>query len=156
MSLLGMSDYVKCFYCDGGLCNWELGDDPWIEHAKWFSDCHFVQLNKSQAFIDACKKMAQNERAKQNANEVESDPEIFTNIGSDNEDYDNDTLGIRAVNEWMNSDIVKQLMDLNAFSVEIIKAVLNRQWRLTKQPFLSFSELYKAVSQWRNQPTLQS
>ncbi|CAG2120315.1 unnamed protein product, partial [Medioppia subpectinata] len=32
---VGMSDYTKCFYCDGGLSNWEPGDEPWTEHAKW-------------------------------------------------------------------------------------------------------------------------
>jgi len=33
---LGHGDNVKCFFCDGGLRNWEPGDDPWEEHAKWF------------------------------------------------------------------------------------------------------------------------
>ncbi|KAF5901533.1 lck-interacting transmembrane adapter 1 isoform X1, partial [Clarias magur] len=32
----GQSDNVKCFFCDGNLRNWEPGDDPWQEHAKWF------------------------------------------------------------------------------------------------------------------------
>uniref|UniRef100_A0A3P9PWN8 RING-type E3 ubiquitin transferase n=1 Tax=Poecilia reticulata TaxID=8081 RepID=A0A3P9PWN8_POERE len=32
----GHGDNVKCFFCDGGLRNWESGDDPWQEHAKWF------------------------------------------------------------------------------------------------------------------------
>ncbi|KAK7808329.1 hypothetical protein U0070_002700 [Myodes glareolus] len=30
------NDDVKCFCCDGGLRCWESGDDPWVEHAKWF------------------------------------------------------------------------------------------------------------------------
>ena len=34
--ILGHSDDVKCFCCDGGLRCWESGDDPWVEHAKWF------------------------------------------------------------------------------------------------------------------------
>ena len=28
---IGRCDHVKCFYCDGGLRNWEVGDDPWFE-----------------------------------------------------------------------------------------------------------------------------
>ncbi|KAG8131613.1 hypothetical protein E2320_009532 [Naja naja] len=32
----GQQDYVRCFYCDGALRNWEQGDDPWREHARWF------------------------------------------------------------------------------------------------------------------------
>ena len=33
---LGERDRVKCWYCNGGLQNWEPQDDPWKEHAKWF------------------------------------------------------------------------------------------------------------------------
>ncbi|PNJ86581.1 LOW QUALITY PROTEIN: BIRC3 isoform 6, partial [Pongo abelii] len=33
---VGNSDDVKCFCCDGGLRCWESGDDPWVQHAKWF------------------------------------------------------------------------------------------------------------------------
>jgi len=52
---IGKDDYVKCFSCDGGLCNWEDNDDPWIEHAKFFPDCVFVRLNKGDEFINDCK-----------------------------------------------------------------------------------------------------
>ena len=33
---LGERDRVKCWYCNGGLQNWDYNDDPWTEHAKWF------------------------------------------------------------------------------------------------------------------------
>ncbi len=33
----GLSDQVKCFYCDGGLRNWQPHDEPWTEHARWFT-----------------------------------------------------------------------------------------------------------------------
>jgi len=33
---LGERDRVKCWYCNGGLQNWEPNDNPWKEHAKWF------------------------------------------------------------------------------------------------------------------------
>ena len=33
---LGERDRVKCWYCNGGLQNWEPEDEPWTEHAKWF------------------------------------------------------------------------------------------------------------------------
>ena len=31
---IGFSDQTKCFYCDGGLRNWQPEDDPWTEHAR--------------------------------------------------------------------------------------------------------------------------
>ena len=33
---LGYRDRVKCWYCNGGLQNWDFDDEPWTEHAKWF------------------------------------------------------------------------------------------------------------------------
>lgn len=40
-----------CFYCQGGLKEWEEGDDPWYEHAKYFPRCAFVHMFKGEAFI---------------------------------------------------------------------------------------------------------
>jgi len=48
----GYGDYVRCFFCGGGLRNWEPGDDPWVEHARWFPRCIFVKQNKGQTFIN--------------------------------------------------------------------------------------------------------
>ncbi len=148
---IGMSDYVKCFYCDGGLCNWESGDDPWVEHAKWFPDCQFVRLNKSEEFIEECRRLAESE-TNPNPN-VEnnslSDQQLMITNGSESVEDLSDTLGLRAVNEWMNTDIVLQLIDLNTFSIDVIKAALNRRWHEERKPFSSFAELYDAVSQWR-------
>lgn len=51
---IGLSDQVKCFYCDGGLRNWQPEDDPWVEHARWFSKCAFVRLVKGEEYIRSC------------------------------------------------------------------------------------------------------
>ena len=47
----GYGDYVRCFFCGGGLRNWEQGDDPWVEHARWFPRCAFLLQNKGQEFV---------------------------------------------------------------------------------------------------------
>ncbi|GIY19883.1 hypothetical protein CDAR_244562 [Caerostris darwini] len=39
-------DIVTCFYCGGSLGNWELNDDPWVEHEKYFPDCGYLNLVK--------------------------------------------------------------------------------------------------------------
>ncbi|XP_058542445.1 baculoviral IAP repeat-containing protein 3-like isoform X2 [Neofelis nebulosa] len=48
---MGHSDDVKCFCCDGGLRCWESGDDPWVEHAKWFPRCEYLIRIKGHEFI---------------------------------------------------------------------------------------------------------
>lgn len=55
---LGLSDQVKCFYCDGGLRDWAEGDDPWVEHAGWLGEqCGFVRLLKGDQFVADCKAL---------------------------------------------------------------------------------------------------
>ena len=40
--LTGLSDEVRCFYCNGCLCNWDREQDPFAVHAHYFPDCAFV------------------------------------------------------------------------------------------------------------------
>ncbi|XP_051947914.1 baculoviral IAP repeat-containing protein 7-like isoform X1 [Xyrauchen texanus] len=47
----GHSDNVKCFFCDGGLRNWEPGDDPWQEHAKWFPQCEYLLQSRGREYV---------------------------------------------------------------------------------------------------------
>ena len=42
---LGERDRVKCWYCNGGLQNWDPDDEPWTEHAKWFPTYVLLILN---------------------------------------------------------------------------------------------------------------
>ncbi|XP_076084056.1 baculoviral IAP repeat-containing protein 3-like [Mytilus galloprovincialis] len=64
----GYHDYTRCFHCGGGLRNWEAGDDPWVEHARWFPQCGFLKQNKGENFIQAVlKKHSMDQRAKGNS-----------------------------------------------------------------------------------------
>jgi hypothetical protein len=47
----GYGDYTRCFFCGGGLRNWEPGDDPWTEHARWFPKCAYLRQNKGDEFV---------------------------------------------------------------------------------------------------------
>jgi len=49
---LGIRDRVKCFYCNGGLQNWDKYDDPWFEHAKWFPQCEFLLQQKGPEYVE--------------------------------------------------------------------------------------------------------
>ncbi|XP_053339016.1 baculoviral IAP repeat-containing protein 7 [Clarias gariepinus] len=48
----GQSDNVKCFFCDGNLRNWDPGDDPWQEHAKWFPRCEYLIQSRGREYIN--------------------------------------------------------------------------------------------------------
>ena len=51
MYYLGERDRVKCWYCNGGLQNWEKDDSPWEEHAKWFPLCEYVLQQKGPDYV---------------------------------------------------------------------------------------------------------
>lgn len=48
----GKGDQTLCYHCGGGLKDWEPEDDPWEQHAKWFSTCHYLLLVKGQEYIN--------------------------------------------------------------------------------------------------------
>ncbi|XP_078493058.1 E3 ubiquitin-protein ligase XIAP, partial [Ciona intestinalis] len=48
---LGPGDLVKCWYCGNKLKNFDVEDEPWMEHAKWFPQCEFLLQNKGHAFV---------------------------------------------------------------------------------------------------------
>jgi len=52
----GMNDHASCFHCNGGLHNWDPNDDPWEEHARWFSRCPYVNIIKGQDYIQEVLK----------------------------------------------------------------------------------------------------
>ncbi|XP_076230544.1 death-associated inhibitor of apoptosis 2 [Nomia melanderi] len=68
----GLGDQVRCFHCDGGLRDWEVTDDVWTEHARWFPKCEFVNLIRGQKFIQQCI-----------ANRPPLNPSIFEGVPED-------------------------------------------------------------------------
>uniref|UniRef100_A0A182YU28 Uncharacterized protein n=1 Tax=Biomphalaria glabrata TaxID=6526 RepID=A0A182YU28_BIOGL len=52
----GDEDCARCFYCGGGLRNWDVEDDVWEEHARWFPKCAFLLREKGHDFVNAIKE----------------------------------------------------------------------------------------------------
>ncbi|CAL1545883.1 unnamed protein product [Lymnaea stagnalis] len=53
----GYGDCARCFYCGGGLRNWDDEDNVWVEHARWFPKCAYIRQQMGQAFIDAVQEL---------------------------------------------------------------------------------------------------
>ncbi|XP_052238132.1 putative inhibitor of apoptosis isoform X3 [Dreissena polymorpha] len=58
MYYTGVDDHCRCFACDGGLRHWEPGDDPWIEHCRWFPACAYAREVKGDEFINLVQHSA--------------------------------------------------------------------------------------------------
>jgi baculoviral IAP repeat-containing protein 2/3 len=135
---VGRTDYVTCFYCGLGLCDWVKGDEPWSQHCGWFSDCHYVRLNKGEAFIESCRYNPGRDKAQ---------CELVGNAGNLNPTVAQ-TLALEAVETWLKGDIVLQLglEDGYSFSKNVIKSVLYQRWLKTQRPFESPKDFFEAVS----------
>jgi hypothetical protein len=53
---LGVGDGVRCYFCGGGLRDWEQGDVPMEEHGKHYPKCPHVMLVKGQAYIERIQR----------------------------------------------------------------------------------------------------
>lgn len=65
-----ISDRVICFSCGGGLCKWDEKDDPWEQHALWYSKCKYLLLMKGPEYVAATNEKygpAQSEKNTGNA-----------------------------------------------------------------------------------------
>ncbi|XP_045136593.1 baculoviral IAP repeat-containing protein 3-like [Portunus trituberculatus] len=40
----GLSDFVQCFHCGGGLFAWRAKDDPFANHARYYPHCSFIRM----------------------------------------------------------------------------------------------------------------
>ena len=56
ISIIGVNDFTRCFFCAGGLRDWEPNDIPWIEHARWYENCVFVRQCKGEEFVNLVKQ----------------------------------------------------------------------------------------------------
>ena len=52
----GVGDSVRCFYCGGGLRNFEDGGNPDVEHILWYPHCPFMNLKFDREYIDRIHK----------------------------------------------------------------------------------------------------
>jgi hypothetical protein len=56
----GVADEVKCFFCNGGLSNWQQNDVPIEEHVRWYPKCPYVRQLMGMSFLEAMKEKFKN------------------------------------------------------------------------------------------------
>jgi len=44
-------DFVRCFYCNGGVMDWEADDNPFLRHAQMYSECLYIRAIKGEQFV---------------------------------------------------------------------------------------------------------
>lgn len=122
----GLSDHVRCFHCNNGIRNWEEGDDPWEEHARWYPECYFVQVEKGHEFIDRVRReKPPYQRTQPQTLEARPLPE-------------------RDLDLLMELDNNKELLKMG-FPVDSVRAALKKNLELKGLPFLRLENGIESV-----------
>ena len=138
-----ISDHVQCFYCAGGLKNWEVDDDPWEQHARWYPKCLFVIIKKGIDFVN--KIQYTKPRFIQLCNN--DIREITTASSGQFHPISNQELKILL----RNSPLIKEIIRTNIFSFVLIRKALRNRVTNTGLPFLSENEFYNYAHHLTNE-----
>ncbi|XP_040832795.1 baculoviral IAP repeat-containing protein 3 isoform X1 [Ochotona curzoniae] len=133
---VGHSDDVKCFCCDGGLRCWEQGDDPWVEHAKWFPRCEYLIRIKGQEFISQVQAsyphLLQQLLSTSDTPEDEIAEPPIVHFGP-GENHPEDAV-------MMNTPVVKAALDMG-FSRRLVKQTVQSKILTTGENYKTISDL---------------
>ncbi|KAM9344054.1 baculoviral IAP repeat-containing protein 7 [Pholidichthys leucotaenia] len=133
----GHGDNVKCFFCDGGLRNWEPGDNPWQEHAKWFPRCEFLIQSRGQEYIGSI----QSTHFHPDETVGGSQTPAGRDIGSRN-----DLVSGLGASSALLSPVVQTVLQMG-FEVSLVESLVQTKYLLTGQHYTSVSDLVTDVLQ---------
>ncbi|KAG9269306.1 baculoviral IAP repeat-containing protein 7 isoform X1 [Astyanax mexicanus] len=133
----GHGDNVKCFFCDGGLRNWEPGDDPWQEHAKWFPRCEYLLQTRGREYVNNIQQ------SHFNMSEMSgSQTPAAGNIPTGHEVLS----GQSAVVAAMLSPVVQTALQMG-FQRALVESLVQSRYLLTGHHYTSVSDLVADVLQ---------
>ncbi|XP_019365661.1 PREDICTED: baculoviral IAP repeat-containing protein 7 isoform X1 [Gavialis gangeticus] len=134
----GHGDTVKCFYCDGTMRDWMLGDDPWREHAKWFPRCEFLLQSKGRAFVTRVQETYFNpqEPLGDSWSRDEQEPSAIQ-----------DPMGNRELPSPLDQSCVVQNVLQMGFDHSLVISLAQSKYLLTGTCYLSESELVSDLLQ---------
>jgi len=145
---LGTHDKVKCFYCNGGLQNWDTHDDPWFEHAKWFPQCEFLLQQRGPEYVERVKNRFPNliRPTVNNSNSISvtnnrttsNSPNIADPAENHRQTCKKVDMAIRT------SPIIPEAIQMG-FSIETIRQAFYAQFASHNEPFPTLSALVEAL-----------
>ncbi|XP_036388335.1 baculoviral IAP repeat-containing protein 7 [Megalops cyprinoides] len=133
----GHGDNVKCFYCDGGLRNWEPGDDPWQEHAKWFPRCEFLLQTRGRQYVNNIQESYFN----MGENGGGSQTSMVRDISSGH-----DLSGGQGSSSALLSPVVQTVLQMG-FEAGLVESLVQTKYLLTGNHYTSVSDLVSDVLQ---------
>jgi len=135
----GIKDMVKCFFCNGGLRNWDPADEPLIEHARWFPKCPYIRQLKGQRFIEEVRERYKDQDSGF-SDEFDDLPEYYQTAGEKKGKRD---VSPRTVNSRMDMSSVRQLIELGIVKRTTIRQAIEKKLASDDKDFDNLMELTK-------------
>jgi len=144
---LGRADRVKCWYCNGGLQNWDFDDDPWEEHAKWFPSCEFLLQKKGFDWVQTVTERFPDLNRPQ-IQSYDIPPPLQTQIPTP---VIIDPMDIvrkeeEEISKAMSSEIVKDVIEMGSDELAV-KYLIRERIRNSQQEFSSSVELIEELEE---------
>ncbi|XP_028850498.1 baculoviral IAP repeat-containing protein 7 [Denticeps clupeoides] len=134
----GHGDNVKCYFCDGGLRNWEPGDDPWQEHAKWFPRCEFLLQSRGHEYVSIVQQSFFN--MAETVGGTQGPVARSANPGND--------MGVagQGLSAALLSPVVQTVLQMG-FRAPLVESLVQTRYLLTGRQYSSASDLVADVLQ---------
>ena len=117
-------DMVKCFYCGGGVYNWEIDDDPIKQHYMYFGHCKFIK-----SVVEEQNKCLNNEKSSSSSS------------SSSNQNFDNVVvIDDKDMEILMQSDVCARLKLF--YPDNFIRCTLKSRLTKTGAPFFSIRDFH--------------
>ena len=167
----GIKDMVKCFFCNGGLKNWDANDDPFEDHVRWFPRCQFIRQFMGPDYVEHIRDKYKHldsgftagagstttGGASSSSSTRHDSPAASTATATDNNNNNSSSSGKsarakrsvspRAINARMDTNLVRRIIDAGVVTRDSLKQALEA--RLNAQPpdndFATSLELVQAA-----------
>jgi hypothetical protein len=127
----GIKDMVKCFFCNGGLKNWDRNDDPFEDHVRWFPKCQYIRQLMGSEYVDKIKDKYKNQdsgftnQTKQNQ---------YSSVEFNAASRPSKTLvkakrsaSPRSVNSRLDLNIIRKITEITSISRDVLKQTIENK-----------------------------
>jgi hypothetical protein len=141
----GIKDMVKCFFCNGGLKNWDHNDDPYQDHVRWFPKCQFIRQLMGAEYVDHVREKYKNMDSGftneyiNNTNPINKLNGSFLSSRSNSSLSTNDKrnnrrpVSPRTLNSRLDMHIVRKIVDTNLITRDSIKQAIEMKLSVSQQ-----------------------
>jgi hypothetical protein len=142
---VGPVDNVRCFHCDGGLKNWQVTDEPWTEHGRWFPRCPYLLANRDQRFVRSAQ-IPRNATLSDNlpADSVSRMPQF--DITPNNVQY---RIEPREIKARMDSPVVRAVIEMG-YPRDLVRQTIERRLTTIGDDFPNVASLLEAVLEFED------